>query len=206
MIRILLVDDHSLVRIGLRFVLEAEPDFAVVGEASDSAEALKLFREVNPDVVLLDIRMPHVSGLETLVQLRAIDATAKVVMLTTSNLEEDIYQSVTAGAVGYLLKDSAPTEIVAGVRAATAGKKIFPPDVMERLHVRQHQPDLSPRQREILEWLARGRSNKEIAQALNISVDSVKTHLKALFLKLEAVDRSEAVTLAIQRGIIKLDQ
>ncbi|HEX4120897.1 MAG TPA: response regulator transcription factor [Verrucomicrobiae bacterium] len=205
-ISLLLVDDHALVRMGLAVLLEMEPDFKVVGEAGDGAQALELFARLNPDVTLLDVRMPHMDGIETLKQLIQKWPEARVVMLTTSDLEDEIDRAIRAGACGYLLKKVTREELVKAVRQVHSGEACIPDEVAKQLAANRNAPRLSEREREVLAMLPRGLTNPDIAKALGISLNTTKTHLRTIFSKLDVVDRSEAINVAVQRGILHLNE
>lgn len=205
-ISLLLVDDHALVRMGLAVLLEMEPDFKVVGEADDGVQALELFARLNPDVTLLDVRMPHMDGIETLKQLIQKWPEARVVMLTTSDLEDEIDRAIRAGACGYLLKKVTRDELVRAVRQVHDGEACIPDEVAKQLAANRDAPRLSEREREVLAMLPRGLTNPDIAKALGISLNTTKTHLRTIFSKLDVVDRSEAINVAVQRGILHLNE
>jgi DNA-binding NarL/FixJ family response regulator len=204
MIRVQLVDDHPVVRAGLAGILAAEPDIELVGEAGSAADAVTVARTVQPDVVLMDLRMPGGDGVGATVALLTVVPTARVVVLTTYESDADILRAVEAGAAGYLLKDASPAELVAAIRAAARGETVLAPSVATRLVDRMRRPStsdgLSPREVEVLRLVARGLSNGEIARALYISEATVKTHLLRTFGKLGVSDRTAAVTTAIAAG------
>jgi DNA-binding NarL/FixJ family response regulator len=204
-IRLLLVDDHFLVRMGLVAVLGLEKDLVVVGEAEDTESALERFRAVKPDVTLLDIRMPGAGGLETLRRIRAEQPAARVIMLTTSDLEEDVFQSLEAGAAGYLLKTAQRAEIAEAIRRVHAGGRAIPAKVEARLAEHRQHRALSPRELEVLDFLRRGLSNRDIGVALGVTEHTAKAHVKAILVKLEAADRTEAVAAGFQRGLLKIE-
>jgi DNA-binding NarL/FixJ family response regulator len=205
MITVLLVDDHPVVRDGLRGMLNAEPDLEVIGEAGSGAEAVALARSLRPDVVLMDLRMPGVDGATATGLIRAEVGTTHVVVLTTYDTDADILRAVEAGAEGYLLKDATRAELTAAVRAASRGETVLAPTVAGRL-VRQvrspAQPAMSTREVEVLGLVAQGRTNAEIGRQLHISEATVKTHLLRTFAKLDVSDRTAAVTTAMARGIL----
>ncbi|HYW25676.1 MAG TPA: response regulator transcription factor [Terriglobales bacterium] len=206
-IRVLLADDHHVVRVGLRAMLDPGPDLEVVGEAGDGAEAIALVRDLDPDVVLMDLRMPRMDGVAAIALLREEAPSVAVLVLTTYDTDADIVRAIEAGATGYLLKDATRDELIQAIRSAAAGRSALAPAVASRLVARMAAPArsaLSAREIEVLELVARGRSNKEIARRLHLSEATVKTHLVHAFSKLGVEDRTEAVTVAIDRGIIRL--
>jgi DNA-binding NarL/FixJ family response regulator len=207
-IRIVLADDHPVVREGLRGMLTAEPDFNVVGEASNGAEAVTLAEQLQPDVILMDLRMPGVDGVAAIEMLQARGSAVQVLVLTTYDSDADIVRAVEAGATGYLLKDAPRQELFRGVRAAARGETVLAPAVASRLLSRMRMPEienLSEREIEVLQRVARGNSNREIGRHLHISTATVKTHLVHIFDKLGVADRTAAVTVALARGILQLD-
>ncbi|MCA1690979.1 MAG: response regulator transcription factor [Actinobacteria bacterium] len=206
-IRVVVVDDHPVVRTGVRGMLASQAEFDVVGEASDGEEAIILVEEVHPDVVLMDLRMPRVDGVEATKRIRAEHPDVQVLVLTTYDTDEDIVRAVEAGAVGYLLKDSPREELFRGVHAAARGESLLAAAVASRLMGRMRKPagqSLSPRELEVLTLVAEGRPNKDIGRRLYISETTVKTHLAHIFTKLGVDDRTAAVTVALDRGIIRL--
>lgn len=205
-IRVLTADDHPVVRAGIAAMLANEPDLVVVAEAADGAEAVALFEVHRPDVVLIDLRMPRLDGVDAIQAIRAVDPSARLVALTTYEGDADIHRALSAGACGYLLKDALVAELVNAVRAAAAGKRVIPPPVATKLAEFTPRDDLSAREREVLLYVARGLGNKEIARAIGRSAETVKAHLESIFQKLGARGRTHAVTLALQRGIIHLDE
>ncbi len=205
-IRILLVDDHFLVRMGLAAVLGLEKDFVIAGESEDAESTLAQFRQSKPDVTLLDVRMPGVSGVEILKRIREIAREAKVIMLTTSDLEEDIFQALEAGASGYLLKTAQRTELAEAIRRVHSGGRAVPPNVEAKLAERAHRRALSPRELEVLDFLRRGLSNRDIGVALGVTEHTAKAHVKAILSKLESADRAEAVANGFRLGLLKLEE
>ncbi len=213
MIRVLLVDDQALVRAGFRMILGAEPGLEVVGEASDGSEAVALAREARPDVVLMDIRMPELDGIEATRLIVAGDARPRVLVLTTFDLDEYVYEALRAGASGFLLKDAPEEQLVAGIRIVADGGSLFAPAVTRRLierfagtRPRAVPPgleDLTRRELEILRLLARGLSNSEIAAQLVVSEHTVKTHVAHVLRKLDLRDRVQAVVLAYEAGVVR---
>ncbi len=202
-IRVLIADDHVLVRRGLAAIINMEEDATVVGEAGDGAEALALWRELKPDVTLMDLRMPCVEGVEAIRRIRAEDAGAAIIVLTTFDHDEDIYAGLRAGAKAYLLKDVQPEELFRCIRAVHAGEAYLQSKVAAKLVQRVQEPHLTEREVQILGSLAEGRSNRAIGLALHISESTVKSHLKSLFAKLDATSRAEAIALAAKRGLVK---
>ena len=203
MTKVAVVDDHSVVLAGLKFVLSRAEGMEVVATAESAEDILGFYEKAKPDVLLLDIRMPSVSGLDALETLRKSHPDAKVAMLTTSELEEDIFRALKLGANGYIPKDSRPAEIANAVKAIAAGGTYVPEDIQRIFDMRQGVKSLSARELSIIQLAAKGFSNPEVAEMLGISVNSVKTHFRHIFEKMDVSDRTEAVTLAISRGIIE---
>jgi DNA-binding NarL/FixJ family response regulator len=207
-IRLIIADDHLVVRTGLRAMLAAHADLDVVGEAATGTEVIDLAGRLHPDVVLMDLRMPQGDGVAATAALRDRHPDVHVLVLTTYDTDADILRAIEAGATGYLLKDATAEELVQAIRAAAAGQSVFAPPVASRVIGRMRAPGeeaLTTREIEILEQVARGRSNREIGAALFISEATVKTHLLHIFGKLAVQDRTEAVTVALHRGILRLD-
>jgi DNA-binding NarL/FixJ family response regulator len=207
-IRLLIADDHLVVRTGLRAMFGTEADIDIVGEATTGAQAVDLADRFRPDVVLMDLRMPEVDGVAATVRIRERHPSIHVLVLTTYDTDADILKAIEAGATGYLLKDATREELIRAVRAAARGASVLTPAVASRLMHRLRAPGheaLSAREIEILQHVARGRTNKEIAAALFISEATVKTHLLHIFGKLDAQDRTQAVTVALERGVLRLD-
>ena len=212
-INALIVDDHAVVRDGLTVMLRREHDFVVVGEVANGLEAVGMARELKPDVILMDLRMPELDGVEAMRRIRSEDPGAKFIVLTTFDSDEYIFDAIEAGAKGYLLKDASREELFKAVRAVHSGESLIHPGVAARILerfaqlTRQATADTeapSGREVEVLRLMATGAPNKEIASSLSISESTVKTHVANIFQKLDARDRTEAVTKAVQRGIIKL--
>jgi DNA-binding NarL/FixJ family response regulator len=203
LITILLVDDHPVVREGLRGMLAAEDDLDVVAEAGGAAEAVAAVRAHEPDVVLMDLRMPGGDGVEATARVLAQRPGTRVVVLTTYDTDADILRAVEAGAAGYLLKDASRAGLAQAIRAAARGETVLAPSVAAKLVSRMRSPvELSRREIEVLRLVARGRTNAEIGRELLISEATVKTHLQRTFGKLEVSDRTAAVTAALERGIL----
>jgi DNA-binding NarL/FixJ family response regulator len=213
-IRLVIVDDDPMVRTGLRLILSAAPDIAVVGEGGDGREGAAVVRAQRPDVVLLDVRMPEVDGLTAAADLLA-DAGApwKVIMLTTFDLDEYVYAAIAHGASGFLLKDVAPERLISAVRAVGAGDVLLAPSITQRLVARYAQPatplssarlePLTDREREVLTLIARGLSNGEIAERLYLGESTVKTHVGRILTKLDVRDRAQAVIAAYESGLVR---
>ncbi|HJQ97885.1 MAG TPA: response regulator transcription factor [Candidatus Polarisedimenticolaceae bacterium] len=202
-IRILIVDDHPVVRNGIRAILSTEADFEVVGEAGDGREAIAAFKAHAPDVVLMDLKMPKMEGRDAIAAILRQYPEARIVVLTTFDGDEDIHRALQLGAMGYVLKDAVGTEIVAAVRAAHAGKRHVSTDAAKQLAERPMGRDLTDRELQVLEGIAKGRSNKEIGDELSISEATVKSHVNAILAKLEANDRTHAAMIAMKRGLIR---
>jgi DNA-binding NarL/FixJ family response regulator len=216
-IRVLIADDQAMVRAGLSLILRPHEDIEIVGEASDGHEAVEAARKLRPDVVLMDLRMPRVDGIEATRRLLARDAPhhPRVLVLTTFDLDEYVYDALRAGAGGFMLKDEPPDHLLAGIRTVAAGDALLAPTVTRRLIEEFIQrptagpfdgsrlADLTAREREILELLARGQSNDEIAQQLYLSRATVKTHVGNVFMKLDLRDRAQAVVFAYESGLVR---
>jgi DNA-binding NarL/FixJ family response regulator len=203
-IRLMLVDDHEAFRIGMAALIETEADLKVVAQACYGREVLPMFRQHRPDIVLMDLRLPDLGGVEVIVDLRKEFPEARVVVLTTFDLDEDIFRAIQSGAKSYLLKDTPKNELAETIRAVYAGKELLPKKLAARLDARRRRPDLSQRELDVLQQLVKGRTNKEIAAHLFISEDTVKSHLKGLFSKLNVKDRTGAVITAVRYGIVQL--
>jgi DNA-binding NarL/FixJ family response regulator len=203
-IRILIADDHSVVREGLVSLVKRKSDMVVVAEGSNGREAVELWKEHRPDVTLLDLRMPELDGVGAIKEIRQMDENAQIVVLTTYDGDEDIYRAIKAGAKAYLLKDTARDALVETVRRVQAGETYLPPELAAKLAERVSGEALSPREIEVLQRMAVGKSNKEIGTELFISEGTVKTHIKSIFSKLDVVSRTEAVATATRRGLIQL--
>jgi DNA-binding NarL/FixJ family response regulator len=207
-IRLIIVDDHPVVREGLRGMLEGQPDLVVVGEAGDGAEAVALAAELQPDVILMDLRMPGTDGVSAIEAIQKQKSATHVLVLTTYDSDADIVRAIEAGATGYLLKDTPREELFQAIRAAARGESALAPTVAARLMGRMRgaaEEALSRREIEVLELVAQGLSNKEIGRHLHISEATVKTHLIHTFNKLGVADRTAAVTVALERKILRLD-
>ena len=203
-IRILISDDHPFMREGLAAVLDYKPDMTVVGQACNGHEAIELFRHHQPDVTLMDLRMPELSGVDAIAIICAEFATARIIVLTTYDGDEDIYRGLRAGAKGYVLKDAEPDELTTAIRVVYSGQQYIPPAVGAKLAQRMGSPELSDRELEVLRQMATGKSNLEISAALSIAEGTVKFHVKNILSKLGVSDRTQAMVVALKRGIITL--
>jgi DNA-binding NarL/FixJ family response regulator len=203
-IRILVIDDHPVVREGIAALVTMQPDMIVVGEAADGREAIQQFRTHRPDVTVMDLQMPEMNGLDALIAIRNEFPEAKVIMLTTYKSDTQIVRALKAGAQGYLLKNALNKELLASIRSVYAGKKIISPEVS--LEIVEHATDetLTPAEVSVLRLIAAGRANKEIADQLSTTEESVKSRVKSILSKLGASDRTHATTIALKRGIIEL--
>jgi two-component system NarL family response regulator len=204
-IRVLVADDHPMVRAGLAATIDAEPDMELVAAASDGAQAVDLFREHQPDVVMIDLRMPVMDGVEAIRAILQFAPTAKIIVLSTYQGDEDIARSLKSGAKSYLLKDMSAEELVRAIRDVAAGRRPIPPEVGQKLAEHMLHTPLTPREVDVLKLLAKGLRNKEIAAALSITDQTAQGHVRSILEKIGVHDRTEAVAVAARRGIIHLD-
>jgi DNA-binding NarL/FixJ family response regulator len=202
-IRILVADDHLVYRIGIRNLLASEPGFEVIGEAPDGLQAIEMYRTLRPDVLLLDLRMPQKNGIEVVQAIRFDNRGARILIVTSYQTEEEIFQVLQAGALGYLLKDVGRDTLVEAVRSVDAGTRWISPAIARQFADRALRQQLTARELEVLRLLARGLTNREIANVYNISANTVKNHLNSLMAKLEVADRTEAVSFCLARGIVR---
>jgi DNA-binding NarL/FixJ family response regulator len=205
-IKVLIVDDHPVVRTGLRTMLESEGNISVTGMAESAKKALMEVQRVKPDVVLMDLRMPEMDGIDAIVELRRIEPDIRILVLTNYETDEDILRALQAGAMGYLLKSTAQAEIVRAVQMVHDNQRCVPPNIAKRLSETIGRVELSQRELEVLTLVAMGKSNKEIAECLFISDKTARNHVANCLVKLNANDRTEAATTAIKRGIIRLPE
>ncbi|MBV8097912.1 MAG: response regulator transcription factor [Verrucomicrobia bacterium] len=205
MIRILIADDHPVVREGLTAILELEQDLKVVGQAHDGEEACRLYRQLSPDILILDLRMPKKDGIEVVTELMSLRPRPRIIVLTHSGKAEDLRRALAAGAKSYLLKGAEPEQVCETIREVFAGKSSLPRDLTAKLVDSMAQPELSERELQILKQMALGKSNKEIGQALYISEYTVKNHVRAILKKLNAIGRTEAIAIASGRGLVNID-
>ena len=201
-VKVMLADDHLVVRMGLAAIISIERDMEVVGEAADGAEAVKLAAELHPDVVIMDIMMPKLDGVAATAEIRKRNPDTQILILTTFGTSDDLRRALEVGATGALVKDSAQTELVSAIRECAAGRKILSPAVARQLQSEMPKIELSPRQLEMLNYVAKGFNNAEIANMVGIGRDCVKAHLSAAFTRLNASSRSEAVAIAIRLGLL----
>jgi DNA-binding NarL/FixJ family response regulator len=198
---ILIVDDHPIMRLGVAAIINAQTDMKVCAQAGSGEEAVRTFRKYRPDIILMDLRLPGMSGLDALRSIRQEDPHAKCVVLTTYEGDEDIHQALAAGALGYIIKGMSHETLVDALRRAHAGTRFLPPPVARSLADRTPNSDLSPREREVLSLMVHGQSNKEIAATLGITEATVKCHVSVILMRLQAHDRTQAVIAALQRGL-----
>jgi DNA-binding NarL/FixJ family response regulator len=199
------VDDHPLVRKGIASIIASEPSMKLAGEAGNGREAVDKYKELQPDVVLMDLRMPDMDGVEATRQIRQINPDARIIALTSYDGDQDIYKAIEAGVRGYILKEMVHTKVLDAIRTVHSGKRLMPQEVAERLSEYFPQVALTPREVEVLKYVARGMANKEIAHQLGTASGTVKMHVQNILAKLNASDRTHAVTIALERGILHLD-
>lgn len=204
-IRVMVVDDHQVVRQGLVALINTEPGLMTVAEASDGQQAVEMFRQHQPDITLMDLRLPVMGGVDATKLIRQEYSTAKIIVLTTYDGDEDIYRALKAGAQGYLLKGVSFDDLLDAIRTVHAGARRIPAAVAERLAERMSGQELTGRELQVLELIVKGRSNKEISTELSISEATVKSHINSLLSKLGVTDRTQAATSALQRGLVHLD-
>lgn len=203
-IRVLVADDHALLRYGIASLLTAQPDMSVVAQAATGREALEQFRQHRPDVTLMDLQMPEMNGIETIIAIRSEFPEARIIVLTTYTGDVQVVRALKAGARGYLLKGNVHTDLVETIRAVHAGEKRVPAEIAAELAEYAGEDELTPREMDVLRLIAKGNANKEIAFLLSITEETVKSHVTRLLHKLRANDRTHAVTIGLQRGIIEL--
>jgi two-component system, NarL family, response regulator len=203
-IRVLVVDDHPVVRQGLIGMLEEAPDIVIVGQGRNGQEAIAVFQQQQPDVTLMDLRMPEMDGVAAITAICAEFPGARIIVLTTYDSDEEIYRGLRAGAKGYLMKDSEPEELLTAIRTVTGGQQYIPPSVAAKLVQRMTGPELSDRELEVFQLVGQGMNNQEISTALSISESTVKTHINRILSKLDVKDRTQAAIIALKRGIANL--
>jgi two-component system NarL family response regulator len=200
-IRVLIVDDHLIVQEGIAAIINEEDDMTVIGQAKNGIEAIELFRAYQPDITLMDLRMPQMGGVEAITAICAEFNTARIIVLTTYDGDEDIYGGLRAGAKGYLLKDSKPSELREAIRTVHSGQQYIPSHVGAKLVERMNNPALTDRELEVLQLVAQGMSNLEIGAALTITESTVKSNINRILSKLGAKDRTQATIIAMKRGL-----
>ncbi|MEL6455500.1 MAG: response regulator transcription factor [Cyanobacteria bacterium J06623_5] len=205
-IRVLVVEDHSVVREGIVSILNRQKDITVVAEAENGSEAVELFQRYRPDITLMDLRMPQMEGLEAIVQIRQSSPNARIVILTTYDTDEDIYQGMQVGARGYLLKDASAAELANAVRIVHQGKRYVPSDVAAKLAARVGNDDLTRKEKEVLKKMVLNSSTAKLAEEMHLSEGTVKFHINNIFQKLNVNDRTQAIVVALRRGLIRLDK
>jgi len=205
MIHVLVIDDHPMIRAGLSATIDPEPDIKVIATADNGRDGVELYRQHQPDVALMDLKMPEMGGVDAIRAIRAEFPLAKIVVLSTYEGDEDIYRAMQAGAVTYLLKNTRSEKMIGVIREVAGGARPVQPEVAQKLTDRMFQPVLTPREIEVLRLVARGMRNKEIAAALTITEETAQSHMKNILAKLSVHDRTEAVAVAIRRGIVHLD-
>jgi len=203
-IRIMIVDDHPVLRIGAGAIIASQADMALVAEATDGDEALEKYRNVRPDVTLMDLQMPGMNGVDAIIAIREEFPNARIIVLTTFAGDAQALRALKAGAVGYLLKGTVRKDLLETIRAIHSGKRHIPPEIAQEIAFHAADEALSEREIAVLRHVAEGKANKEIAWLLGVSEDTVKSHMRSLFSKLEVADRTQAVTAAVRRGIIEL--
>jgi two-component system, NarL family, response regulator len=203
-IQVLIADDHAIFRQGLATIISRDSDMKVIAQAENGQQAIDLFREHQPDVTLMDLRMPEVNGVEAIGAIHVEFKSARIIVLTTYDSDEDIYRGLQAGAKGYLLKETEPDELLNAIRTVYQEQQYIPPDVGAKLVQRLRNPELSERELAVLRAMAQGMSNADIAAALNISEGTVKSHVNRILNKLDVSDRTQAVIVAVKRGIVSL--
>ena len=204
-VRVMCVDDHRLMREGIRRIVALQPDMVVVAEASNGAEAVELFQKHKPDVTLMDLQLPTMNGHEAIRAIRRLQPDARIVVLTMYFGDEDVYRAIESGVMGYILKDTVPDDLIHVIREVHAGRRSVPPEIEAVLDARAMQPSLTQRELQVLQLLATGKRNKEIASALGISADTTNAHVKSIFQKFNVHDRTAALAEAIRRGIIHIN-
>jgi len=203
-LRVILADDHPVVRDGLAAIINQQPDMQVVAEAADGEEAIALFHREQPDVMVLDLRMPKRDGVAVVEQVLGVNPKARLLIMTTFDGDEDIFRCLSQGAKGYLLKDSPRQEILNAIRAVSQDQPYTSSSIAAKALQRMAKPNLTKREVDVIQLLAQGRSNKDIARRLSITEGTAKTHVKSILLKLDAISRTEAVTVAHKRGLVHL--
>ncbi|MCU1330422.1 MAG: two-component response regulator [Bryobacterales bacterium] len=204
-IRIMIIDDHPVVRVGLASMLSTQPGIIVAASASSGREALAVLETITPDVILMDLRMPGMSGMDTIRAINLRPSPPRIIVLTSFDTDEDIYQAVGAGAQGYVLKDTPQDRLLEAIRLVHARKRYFPADIAARLTERMARSNLTPREHQVLQLVAKGLTNKEIGRAFGISDNTARNHVNSIIEKLEVSDRTEAATIAMRQGLVSMN-
>lgn len=204
-IKVLCVDDHRIVRDGIALIIGRQPDMEVVGAAASGEASVEMFQRLRPDVTLMDLQLGSMSGVEAIREIRRFDPNGRIIVLTMYQGDEDTFRALQAGAVGYLLKDSVPEELIRVIREVNAGRNAIPPDVAAKLAARGPRPSLTARELQVVELLTTGMRNKEIAARLGISEDTVRMHVKGIFTKLQVHDRTAALAEAVRRKLVRIE-
>lgn len=205
-IRVLIAEDHNVVREGIVSIINRQKDMTVVAEAKNGQRAVELYQKHTPDITLMDLRMPKMEGLDAIIGIRQSDPDANIIILTTYDTDEDIYQGLQAGARGYLLKDATSAELTSAVRQVHQGKRFLPSNVAAKLVERMEAEELTEREREVLSLMVQGTSTAKLAETMHLSEGTIKFHINNIFQKLDVNDRAQAIIVALRRGIIRLDQ
>jgi DNA-binding NarL/FixJ family response regulator len=205
LIRVLILDDHPVVRFGIAAIIGSQPDMEVIGQASRGREAIEIYREHHPDVTLIDLRLPDISGVQVIRSIRSLDHEAKLMVLTTYDGDEDIFQAIRAGAAGYIIKGMSHEILLAGIRQVMSGGHYVPKEIATKLDTRDPMATLSEREHQVLRQLVEGKSNKEIASDLGLTEATVKGYVSSILALLDVADRTQAVVIALRRGLVHLD-
>jgi DNA-binding NarL/FixJ family response regulator len=204
LIRVLILDDHPVVRFGIAAIIGSQPDMEVIGQASRGREAIEIYREHHPDVTLIDLRLPDISGVQVIRSIRSLDHEAKLMVLTTYDGDEDIFQAIRAGAAGYIIKGMSHEILLAGIRQVMSGGHYVPKEIATKLDTRDPMATLSEREHQVLRQLVEGKSNKEIASDLGLTEATVKGYVSSILALLDVADRTQAVVIALRRGLVHL--
>src|SRR3982750_2797395 len=205
MIRVLIIDDHIVVRLGLRTLIQSQPDMQVAGDAASGEDAVALVEKLDPDLIIMDLRMPDCGGVEAVKRIRAVRPSARVLFLSSFGSEEEVYQALHAGALGYILKDTASEDLLRAIRRVHAGGTWIPPGLAALYADRENRPELTHREKEILQCVFQGLTNKEIGHELSVAENTVKNHINNLMYKLGAKDRTHATHVALVRGLLRVE-
>lgn len=203
-IRVLILDDHPVVRFGIAAIVASQADMEVVGQASKGQEAIDIYRQHHPDITLIDLRLPDIPGVQVIRSIRRLNQDAKLLVLTTYDGDEDIFQAIRAGAAGYIIKGMSHEVLLAGIRQVMSGRRYVPQELASKLEIRNPMSELSERERQVLRHLVEGKTNKEIAVHLGLTEATVKGYMSSIFLRLDASDRTQAVVIALRRGLVHL--